>query len=41
MPAKQQMAATEQESMQDKKEDTTQHIHSDEHNCKRGGSVFD
>jgi hypothetical protein len=33
-PAKQQTAATEQESVQAEKEDTTQLIHSDENNCK-------
>jgi hypothetical protein len=34
MPAKKQTAATEQESVQAEKEDTTQLRDSDEHNCK-------
>jgi hypothetical protein len=38
-PAKQQTVATEQESVQAEKEDTTQLIYRDEHNCKRVGRV--
>ena len=37
MPAKKQMAATEQESMQVEKEDTNQFRDSDGYNCKRRG----
>jgi hypothetical protein len=38
-PAKKQMVATKQKSVQAEKEDTTQLINRDEHNCKRVGWV--
>ena len=38
-PTKQQTVATEKEILQAEKEDTTQLIYRDEHNCKRVGQV--